>query len=85
MHNLYERTPTNRFKEQQVVIKEENKLKRERSSTVTNPRPLKSTKGNNGETIFHLDSDDDDDCAAKDEIEELPKPKRTEVEIIELF
>jgi len=72
-----------RRQKEQLKIKQERGLKRGRSSTVaahTRPmRPLKSTKGNNGETIFHLESDDDDDNKENeddDEIEEVPQPKR---------
>ena len=62
-------------------VKEEGRLKRERNPTFTNARPLKSSKGNNGETIFHLDSDDE---GTDDEIKEVPAPKRTVVEIVDL-
>jgi hypothetical protein len=75
---------TNTSQERLPVIKDEKKLKRERSSAVANKRPLKSTKGNNGETIFHLDSDDDEE-GEDSEIEELPRPKRTVVEVVELI
>jgi hypothetical protein len=43
---------------------------------------MKTTKGDNGETIFHIDSDDEED--EDGEIEELPPPQRTEVEVIDL-
>ncbi|KAJ9609585.1 hypothetical protein H2200_005912 [Cladophialophora chaetospira] len=64
-------------------VKEERNLKRERSPTFTNARPLKSSKGNNGETIFHLDSDDEDGTD-DDDVKEVPAPKRT-VEIVDLI
>jgi len=33
--------------------------KRERSATAANPRPLKTSKGGGGETVYHLDSDEE--------------------------
>lgn len=45
----------------QTIKQERPTIKRERAET--NPltmRPLKSSKGANGQTIYHLDSDDED-------------------------
>ena len=74
----------NLAQDREAEVKVERKLKRERSPTVAAGRPLKSSKGNNGETILHLDSDDEEEKENKDEIEELPAPKRTAVEVVDL-
>ena len=42
------------------------KLKRERTSVSPVMRPMKTTKGQHGQVIYHLDSDDDqEDQSAK--------------------
>jgi hypothetical protein len=71
-------------------VKLEPGTKRERSNTVTETRPrrpLKTSKGNGGETIYHVDSDDeDDDDDDKDAIEELSaRPRPAKAQIIELL
>ncbi|OCT51331.1 hypothetical protein CLCR_08692 [Cladophialophora carrionii] len=75
-----------RRQREQRDVKQESGPKRERSVTVTDAkpkRPLKTSKGNGGETIYHLDSDDEGD---NDALEEPPsRPKPTKVEIIELL
>ncbi|KIV79490.1 hypothetical protein PV11_07050 [Exophiala sideris] len=59
-----------RRQREQLEIKQEHaNLKRERAGTITDPRPLKSSKGENGEVIYHLDSDSEDDAEEKVEPE----------------
>ncbi|KAK5465123.1 hypothetical protein LTS15_001686 [Exophiala xenobiotica] len=51
-----------RQREQQAIKQENGGVKRERSRTVTDVyRPLKSSKGARGETIYHLDSDGEEE------------------------
>ena len=72
--------------QQAPVIKDEKKHKRERSTTIIDLRPLKSSKGTNGETIFHLDSEDEDNDAAEEaEIVELPKTEPGAIEVVDLI
>jgi len=62
--------------QEQLDIKQEHaNLKRERAGTITDPRPLKSSKGENGEVIYHLDSDSDD--------EEGKQRVKAEVEVLD--
>ncbi|KAK5217890.1 hypothetical protein LTR99_003284 [Exophiala xenobiotica] len=65
-----------RQREEQSITKQENGgVKRERSGTVTDVyRPLKSSKGARGETIYHLDSDGE---------EEEEKTTRDEIGVVE--
>ena len=56
------------------IKSEHGTLKRERAATYTTPRPpLKTSKGENGQTVIHVDSDDDD--GDDDEIQTISKPK----------
>ncbi|KIW66853.1 hypothetical protein PV04_06145 [Phialophora macrospora] len=75
-----------RRQREQRDVKQESGTKRERNETATETkprRPLKTSKGNSGETIYHIDSDDEDD---KDAIEELPSGlKPAKVKIVELL
>ncbi|KAJ9498434.1 hypothetical protein H2202_006121 [Exophiala xenobiotica] len=62
-------------REEQAIKKEKGGIKRERSGTVNDVfRPLKSSKGARGETIYHLDSDGE---------EEEEKTTRDEIEVVE--
>lgn len=50
-------------------------LKRERAVTYTTPKPpLKTSKGENGQTVIHVDSDDDDEDKDNDEVQTVSKP-----------
>ena len=60
-----------RVQEKEAIKKQENGgIKRERSVTVTvDSRPLKSSKGVHGQTIYHIDSDDEERTPTRDEAE----------------
>jgi hypothetical protein len=49
-------------------------------------RPLKSSKGKNGELVYHLDSSDDDaaNTVDMDGLQELPQSARPKVEYVDL-
>ena len=40
-------------------VKQDTKQQKRDNGSNSSPRPLKTSKGNNGQTIYHLDSDDE--------------------------
>lgn len=47
--------------------------------------PLKTTRGNNGKVIYHIDSDSQNGNDDDDEVEETEPPAREEPEVITLL
>ena len=69
------------------AIKQEHKaVKRERADTTTTPKPpLKSSRGANGQTIYHLDSDDEEEARPQRKgTARGSSPADSEVEVIAL-
>lgn len=68
-------------------IKREHKsIKRERADTSTTPMPhLKSSKGANGEVIFHIDSDDENEVEPQRKKQVRgSSPADSEIEVVTL-
>ncbi len=70
----------------EAIKREHKSVKRERAHTSSTPMPqLKSSKGANGQTVYHLDSDDEDVAASQDQ-KQVPgsSPADSEIEVVTL-
>lgn len=64
---------------------EKKSLKRERPNTLSTPMPpLKTTRGANGQTIYHLDSDDEDGVEVVEPAGDGDDRPREEIEVVTL-